>query len=488
MQVATRPLPSPSGQAAARLPLSPGLVKLAAPGLAFLIGMSLALGVAKGAALLGAMLFLPLALLNLPLAIFLCVPIVFLAQANLLGPTPTLALGVLGLALLGTLARRDSVTVELMREHLGTLAVAALLGTWITLSIGWAANPSFATQELATSLLPMALLGILICALHSERHAQLLAGAFVVGSVAAVLLGLVDDSATAATSALDTATDKEQRLSGAAGDPNFLAAGIVPAVLLGTALFSRRRPFVNAALIGALGLLVVGFGSTESRGGLIASAVALLATLIFYRGRRVFVVTVLAFLVALAALFFTANPHAWERITSFDSAGSGRTDIWRVGWRMSGEHPLIGVGLNNFSVESGRFVRRPGALTRVDQIVDKPLVAHNTYLQFLSETGVVGLALYLAVVIACLGAAWRAAVRFDAAANWKMGLLSRATVVAGIAFLTADFFLSGGADLRLWILLALGPVLLSASKRQSRRAAPRPPWQATPQMGEQRPS
>ena len=37
---------------------------------------------------------------------------------------------------------------------------------------------------------------------------------------------------------------------------------------------------------------------------------------------------------------------------TFDDGGSGRQDLWEVGWRIFEDKPVNGVGLNNFRKES----------------------------------------------------------------------------------------------------------------------------------------
>jgi hypothetical protein len=88
--------------------------------------------------------------------------------------------------------------------------------------------------------------------------------------------------------------------------------------------------------------------------------------------------------------FVAAPPHPQDlnkRLFSF--SGNGRADLWRVAWRDYENHVALGSGGGSY----GRYflAHQP---TRVAQVVD----AHNLYLETLTETGPVGLALLLVVL------------------------------------------------------------------------------------------
>jgi O-antigen ligase len=226
-----------------------------------------------------------------------------------------------------------------------------------------------------------------------------------------------------------------------------------------------RRPLVRLALLAAIGFLAIGLVESESRGGLLAALLTLAAAVVVYRGHRAHALLACAIAISVAATAFAASPAAWQRVSSLDGGGNGRADLWRVAWRMAGDHPLVGVGLNNFRAESSAYVRKPGALQYVDLISERPHVVHNVYLQLLAEAGVVGLALFLFVASACIRSAWRAARRFDAAGEHALSALARAVVLAIGAGLAASFFISNATDKRAWVLLALGPALFSVSEQ-----------------------
>jgi O-antigen ligase len=135
-----------------------------------------------------------------------------------------------------------------------------------------------------------------------------------------------------------------------------------------------------------------------------------------------------------------------------------------VALRIFHQHPLIGVGLDNFTVFEPRYALDPGRLIDARIVSEAPVLVHNTYLQLLVETGPIGLLALLIVVFISLRASWLAARRFDALGRIDYANLARAVLIGTIGVLAADFFLSNGNDFLLWILFALGPVMLTLAK------------------------
>ncbi|MCW2958355.1 MAG: O-antigen polymerase, partial [Solirubrobacterales bacterium] len=211
---------------------------------------------------------------------------------------------------------------------------------------------------------------------------------------------------------------------------------------------------------------VVAIGLTESRGGAIALGVVVVLGLLLLPGARRWIVAA----VGVGAVALAASPGVLARTTSLDGDGTGRDDLWRVATQMTLDHPW-GVGLNNFRSESAAYALDPGAIEHLSQIVGRPVVVHNTYLQLAAELGVVGLLLFLGVVVAAVAAAWRAATVFAATGRPGLATLARSAVVAQASFLVAALFVSFGFSYRMWSLMALGPALLTAA-RQPRSTRP----------------
>jgi O-antigen ligase len=247
-----------------------------------------------------------------------------------------------------------------------------------------------------------------------------------------------------------------------------LVAGTALALALAYEL--RRKPLIRITLVVVAALCLLCNLLTLSRGGLVALAVALVAAVIFGGRWRAFV-AVMGVLVALSVVgffVFVATPAQTERVTNVQAGGgSGRTDLWTVGWRMVEAHPVRGVGAGNFQAESIHYLIEPGALHRTDLILDTQHVAHNTYLQVLSEMGIVALVPFMLILFFSLWCLLQAARLFGARGEEGMEMIARATLVGLCGILAADFFVSGQFSKQLWLLLGLGPALLAMAKRPS---------------------
>ena len=128
-------------------------------------------------------------------------------------------------------------------------------------------------------------------------------------------------------------------------------------------------------------------------------------------------------------------------------------------------NPVIGVGSGNYTIAEPHYLLTKPGLIEADQfIVDTPYVAHNIYLHVLAEMGVVGLLLFLGVIGLAIASAVRAVRIAERRGDRELEALGRALVVALAGILAADFFVSEQYSKQLWLLLALGPALLSIAR------------------------
>jgi O-antigen ligase len=370
-------------------------------------------------------------------------------------------------------------------RHPGLIAVLALFVGWVVLSSLWAEVQSSVNESIFRYTLNILLVPIVYTAIRRKRHVFWMAAAFAGGAAAAAAYGLiaVPSSSGAVTSA--TAAGDLDRVAGTIGDPNLLAATLTVGLVMAAALAMIREfsPIARSLAVGAAVLCLLGILVTFSRGGLVGLGVAGVAAIIFGgpRYRKQIAMAVLTGALILVAWFAVLAPAgALDRVTNADG-GTGRTDIWKVGWRIFEDQPLHGAGAGNFRDVSIHYLLvEPGAIARDEFIVDSPSVAHNLYLQIGAELGVVGLFLLLAGVGLSAGAAFKAARRFASQGEVGLELIARATLIALAGLLAADFFLSNEFDKRFWLLIAMGPALFHISGRGDRPAEAEPPMPDEP--------
>lgn len=368
---------------------------------------------------------------------------------------------ILALSWLATLAtRRDAAKLDFTQSHPAISGFLALFLAWAALSYIWAEAPLDAAEAFYRFLLNAVLFLIVYTAIRTPKDVINVYAAFAIGAAGVAAYGFLF--------ALDPVPYGEAaRLSTANQNANELASTLVVGLVLAGALMviPRSSPALRLAAFAAGGMAITGVLLTVSRSGMISLGIALLAAVLLsgrWRGRITFV----SLLIASATVFYFttfADPAARERISAVDG-GTGRTDIWTVGWRMVEDQTLRGVGAGNFDNASIHYLLAPGALERDEFILDTPKVAHNVYLGVLAELGVVGLALFLAVVISLLVSGARAIGKFSRQGDVRMEILARAQLIALIGFLASLFFASDEFKKQLWLLLALGPALLAIAR------------------------
>lgn len=346
-------------------------------------------------------------------------------------------------------------------------AVAALLA-WLTVSSLWAEDSGAALSELWKYYLAAGILVGVVLSVGTMRELRLLGIAFLVGCVITAAGGLLDipsGSGAAYDQNIDTVAQTEGRVQGGTGDANVLAAASLAAIALAGGLAGGVRSNLGRlSLVGAVVLLGLAAAGAQSRGGVIAALAALVAALAVLRRRRAWALATALCAAVAGAAWLVLTQGAIERLTDYGDQGDGRSELWRIALRMGGDHPAEGVGVGNYIANAPDYVLEPGTLMFVRSIVDRPVVAHNTFLEFFAETGFVGLALFAGLLAVCMGSMLRAANLFDGRGEHEQATFARCTFVATLALMVAGMFFSAGVDYKNWLLLSFGPVLLRLAR------------------------
>jgi O-antigen ligase len=465
--VASRPLALGRRDSLAGRPTGTLRITAAALAGAVVLAAALVYDIKAGAALIVAICFVPVALLRLQLAVCVWVVLLFFSRVPGFVSIPDHLLLLIVACWVGLLVGRRAEAREALTRHQPVIVAAVVFFVWVTLTLAWAPVASASSRSIKDLFYAELGFVLLLGTMLERRHVRWLLTAFVVGAALSVLYGAAKGGLSGAIGGANQVTDADGRFQAGSGDPNYLGAVLVPALMLAAGLALRRPPLQRLALTVAAAIIAIGLAATQSRGGLLAAIATGLVALVIWRGRRAVIATLMVFAAGVATAFFLASPSAWHRIGSGNNSGSGRTDIWQVALRVADAHPFFGVGINQFPQVSPNYVRRPGALNNVGLLVDKHILVHNLYLELWAETGIVGLALFALVVVTVLSTAWRAADRFDALGDLEMATLARTTLLGTIGMLVAAFFLSNVSSHQIWVLFALGPVLWSLAQRDT---------------------
>ena len=263
------------------------------------------------------------------------------------------------------------------------------------------------------------------------------------------------------------------RLAGPLGDPNYYAQ--IMAALLPLAVL-RIRAETNALLRlcagGIAALILVAIGLTYSRG----AALALVALIVFLVGfRLVKIRTAIVSLVAIGILIASV-PDLRERVTSITSVGSATSvegddpdadQSIRARWTETqaaalafADRPILGVGPENFPLHYQEYAQRigVGVHTRVRSGANRGEIpereAHNLFVGIAADLGLVGLAVFLAILwtsMSRLARLRRRAAKIDPeVANYAASFY-----LALLAYAVTGLFLTLAFERYLWLLVAL---------------------------------
>ncbi len=240
------------------------------------------------------------------------------------------------------------------------------------------------------------------------------------------------------------------------GNPNDAAYALV--LLFPLALGLAARSSAKGRLLAGVAAVayLAAIYTTYSRGGILGLLAVVVVMGVQVRSAVLRVVGGLLLVVTTVAAL-----HFWNRQDGFTELGTDATVNQRIitvkaGFSMLADYPLLGVGLGCSVVGFERYVE-PGVLT------GKSLVVHNTFVQALAETGLLGGLVYIVLIFgAILGAHRMASARAGSAADAsERAVLAGALVASLVGFAVCG--LSSGQVLSWFPYILLG--LVSACRR-----------------------
>jgi len=271
------------------------------------------------------------------------------------------------------------------------------------------------------------------------------------------------------------------RLSGPIGEQNRYGQILLVLVPLAVSRIRAERRLVLRALAAALTVLILaGIVLSFSRGAAVALAVVAVAMLVigFVRLRHL-----LATAVVLAVLVTFVVPDYALRVRSLGAANTATAVDSRADAAIRGratenlaaletfrDHPLLGAGPGGFFRRYSQEEANKLGL----RFLDKNRRAHNMYLEIAADTGVVGLAAFLAIIAVTVVQLWRAARLWAALGREDLVVLAQAFLLALLAYMASAAFLQLSYQRYFWFLLALGNATAWMLRREAATPAGEP--------------
>ena len=245
------------------------------------------------------------------------------------------------------------------------------------------------------------------------------------------------------------------RASGTTPHPNGFASLIAPLLLLNILVYQENTENRRLRLIG----MVLGFLSllfSFSRGGWLGFIVAIIIFLFMRNNHNVRKPGGIIGLVIIASIVICSFlPVLYERLLKDDmNAAMSRIPLMKLAFNMIKEHPIIGVGLNTFSNVKRKYTTPDLEGLYSDQV-------HNQYLLVFAETGIIGLAGFLWIII-CMFKESSSCIRQNRSNVIKyMAFGIRLGLIASVIHMNVNMF---NSRLQLGLLFMLGGLLTAGNK------------------------
>ncbi len=262
------------------------------------------------------------------------------------------------------------------------------------------------------------------------------------------------------------------RLAGPIGEKNRYAQVLLVLLPLAVARVRAERLRSLRLLAVACGVLILcGVMLTFSRGA--AVALGLLVPAMWaaklISGRQVLAgALAIAVMVAIVAPDYVTRVQtlgstdaAFSQSAGSDAAIQGRATENLAALHVFRDHPLLGVGPGQFF---SRYSSQYGNALNL-RFLTTNRRAHSLYLEIAADTGLLGLATFLAIVGVTMSQLWKLSV-FWRSRDPELALLAQGLLLALVAYLSSGLFLQMAYQRYFWFLLALANAAVWMLRRQ----------------------
>jgi len=257
---------------------------------------------------------------------------------------------------------------------------------------------------------------------------------------------------TAKIGLYDLTGDVAARIGSTFENPNFYAEYLVLMVPLGLALVLGSRGGFRKASMGVATLfLFIGLILTYTRGSWMATGIGIVLMSLLTEAWLFWVWT------ALFAVALVVAPGVASRLASIADITGGtagfRMRLWQIASGIIREHPLIGIGIGNYYDAFTEYIFRHPELN-VGWVI---YGAHNSYLTIWAETGIFGIASFIAIILISIkyGLYLTRAKSQDKFLSWINSAIIAGVIGFSINSLTSNSFHHPQAAVFFWFLLGL---------------------------------
>lgn len=268
------------------------------------------------------------------------------------------------------------------------------------------------------------------------------------------------------------------RVAGPIGDPNFYCQILIVLVPLAINRMANEKPII-LKILAAFALLVITLSIvfTYSRGGFFALLVALIILGLYQPPR----ISLTLSMVGVALIIIMMLPPSFiDRMGTVTGLISGNVDIrsevsfrgraseYIVAWEMFSDHPILGVGKNNYPLLYQDYSKRIGLDPRTT-----PREPHNLYLEVAAETGILGLLVFALVIYFVFRSTIKARKKFKEIGDLDTYQLIGAFSAGFVGYLTAALFIHSAYPRYFWLLVGIAMALPNIANNDFLRSKPK---------------
>lgn len=371
------------------------------------------------------------------------VPVSFYAGAGPLTMNVTVSdffVVIIAVQLLGDREVRN--TVSRLATPLATAIVATCLlvvicvGTiWTRSVLGFGTNRIDFITNTFKLVIVMAVFAVTLIAfsrLSRERMRRLLS---VWATTAAAVGALGTAGSILYPMGIDIGMSYDFRATATFEDPNAFASYLI----LSIPLCCLARWLSGRHLFGwQLLPILAGVYTSYSRGAIVALVVMVAGLAILSLGDpKLLSLRMFSIVIAVGAVWLLlsgALDALFEDVRGAGFESDGRFALWSAAWELWKSSPIFGIGMGQFVESAAAFIDRASV----------GVIAHNTYLSMLAETGLIGFVLFMLIPCQAIGALIR-----------DKGTGARLLLGSLLGVLTTGASLNLQNSRSLWVLLAL---------------------------------